>query len=395
MEEQRKKILFLSGTRADFGKLKPLIQKVKASPQFEYSIFVTGMHMLSQYGSTWIEIQKAGFENFYKYINQDGSINSQMDLVLANTIHGLAHYIREFTPNMIVVHGDRIETLAGAIVGSLNNILVSHIEGGEISGTIDESLRHAVSKLSHLHFVANEEACQRLVQMGEAEETIFVIGSPDIDVMLSDDLPHLSELKKKYEIGFPDYAIFIYHPVTTELDKTQTHIDTVLEALQSSGLNFVVLYPNNDAGSEIILRRFSGIVNHPRFRMLPSMRFEYFLTLLKNATAIVGNSSSGMREAPVYGVPTINIGTRQANRFRYPTILNVCEDKDAILHAFSNLPKSVKPCMYFGEGNSAEGFMRALCNPNLWGTPSQKQFRDLSFDRLDLVPFIPKLKSSG
>ena len=395
MKEQRKKILFLSGTRADFGKLKPLIQKVKASPQFEYSIFVTGMHMLSQYGSTWIEIQKAGFDHLYQYINQDGSVNSQMDLVLANTIQGLGHYIREYPPNMVVVHGDRVETLAGAIVASLNNILVAHIEGGEVSGTVDESIRHAVTKLSQLHFVANEEARQRLIQMGEANESIFVIGSPDIDVMLSDALPSLHEVKRKYDINFSDYAIFLYHPVTTELDKIRKNIATILEALKASSLNFVTIYPNNDVGTEVILERFSDIMTHPRFRVLPSMRFEYFLTLLKNATVIVGNSSSGMREAPVYGVPAINIGTRQVNRFQYPTILNVCEDKDAILQALSNLPKSVKPSMHFGEGNSAEGFMKALCNATLWQTPCQKQFRDLSLESFPSMPLLSKMRLSG
>jgi UDP-N-acetylglucosamine 2-epimerase (hydrolysing) len=385
MGEQPKKILFLTGTRADFGKLKPLIQKIRNSPIFDYSIFVTGMHMLSRYGSTWIEIQKAGFQNLYKFINQDGSVNSQMDLVLASTIYGLGHYIREYTPNMLVVHGDRIETLAGAIVGSLNNILVAHIEGGEVSGTIDDSIRHAVTKLSHIHFVANDEARQRLIQMGEADESVFVIGSPDIDVMLSAGLPSLHEVKSKYDINFSDYAIFIYHPVTTELVRIRENVDTILEALKVSSLNFVAIYPNNDVGAEIILERFSDILNHSRFRVLPSMRFEYFLTLLKNAMVIVGNSSSGVREAPVYGVPAINIGSRQVNRFQYPTILNVCENKDAILHALSNLPKSVKPSMHFGEGNSGEAFMKALLNPSVWQTPCQKQFRDLS---LDSLPFV-------
>jgi UDP-N-acetylglucosamine 2-epimerase (hydrolysing) len=175
------------------------------------------MHMLSRYGSTAIEIHKAGFDNIFPYINQDASVNSQMDLVLANTIQGLGHYIRECPPDLIVVHGDRIEALAGAIVGALNNILVAHIEGGEVSGSVDELIRHAVSKSSHLHFVANDEARARLVQMGEARSSIFVIGSPDIDVMLSDSLPDLEEVKTKYEIPFAEYAIFLLHPVTTEL----------------------------------------------------------------------------------------------------------------------------------------------------------------------------------
>src|SRR5215216_2826777 len=207
MEVGRRKILFLTGTRADFGKIKPLIKEVEWSADFEAHIFATGMQMLARYGSTVNEIHKAGFKHIFPFINQDGSINSQMDIVLANTIQGLAHYIREFQPDLIVVHGDRVEAMAGAIVGALNNILVAHIEGGEISGTVDELIRHAVTKLSHLHFVANHEAQQRLIQMGESEDVIFVIGSPDIDVMLSHQLPDVSEVKMRYEITFDEYSI--------------------------------------------------------------------------------------------------------------------------------------------------------------------------------------------
>src|SRR5664280_207607 len=158
-------ILFVTGTRADFGKLKPLISEVAKSEAFQYRIFVTGMHMLSRYGSTVKEVFDCGFKNIFGYINQDGSGSTGMDLALANTIQGLGHYVREFPPDLLVVHGDRIEALAGAIVGALHNVLVAHIEGGEVSGTVDELLRHAISKLSHLHFVANEEARNRLIQM--------------------------------------------------------------------------------------------------------------------------------------------------------------------------------------------------------------------------------------
>src|SRR5262245_44712162 len=239
MHKQPRRILFLTGTRADFGKLKPLIDEVENSHEFEAYVFATGMHTLARYGSTVHEIQKAGFSNIYTYISQDGSINSQMDLVLANTIQGLAHYLREFPPDLLVVHGDRTEALAGAVVGAINNILVAHVEGGEISGTVDELIRHAVTKLSHLHFVSNKEARRRLVQMGELEESIFVIGSPDIDVMLSDKLPSLTEVKDWYEIRFQDYALFLYHPVTTELKLIKQRIHAALDGLEASGLDYV------------------------------------------------------------------------------------------------------------------------------------------------------------
>ncbi len=379
MERPRttKSILFLTGTRADFGKLKPLIEQVERSDEFEARIFATGMHMLSRYGKTIQEIQKAGFKHIYGYINQDGAVNSQMDLVLANTVQGLGHYVRESLPDMILVHGDRIEALAGAIVGALANVRVAHVEGGEVSGTVDELIRHAVTKMSHLHFVANEDAKRRLVQMGESEDAIFVIGSADIDVMLSEKLPELPEVVSHYEIPFSDYALCIFHPVTTELADLRRQTQEVVAALEATHLNLVVIYPNNDTGSDVILQAYAALEGHPRLKFIPSMRFEYFLSLLKHAKAIIGNSSAGIREAPVYGVPTVNIGSRQMNRFEYPSIINVAPDKEAILKAIEKLPTDVRPSLHFGKGDSAVRFLAHLRDPATWRISPQKQFKDI------------------
>jgi UDP-N-acetylglucosamine 2-epimerase (hydrolysing) len=374
-----RRVLFVTGTRADFGKLKPLIHQVAGLDGFDYQIFATGMHMLARYGSTITEIYRSGFEDrVYPFVNQDASVNTQMDLVLANTVQGLGHFAREYRPDLIVLHGDRIETLAGAIVGALGNTLVAHVEGGELSGTVDELIRHAVSKLAHLHFVANEDARARLLQMGERCESIFVIGSPDIDVMLSDDLPPLEAVRSRYEIPFGRYGILMYHPVTTELDRLAHHVAQVVAGVERSGRNFVVVYPNNDTGSDAVLAAVAPLEGRPGFRLLPSMRFEYFLTLLRHADVVVGNSSSGIREAPVYGVPTVNIGTRQSNRYSYPSIVNVPEDADAIAGALDNLPRAVEPSLHFGNGGSAKLFAAQLMESRLWETPRQKQFVDVT-----------------
>jgi len=372
----KKKIVFLTATRADFGKLKPLIKKIENSSIFECYIFATGMHILSKYGSTIKEIEKERYKNIYAYINQNDT--DKMDIILSNTILGFSHYISELCPDMIVVHGDRIEALAGAIVGSLNNILVSHIEGGEISGTIDETIRHAVTKLSHLHFVANSKAKKRLIQLGEKGSHIFEIGSPDIDIMLSKNLPSLRSLKKRYNINFNSYAIFIYHPVTTGLDKLSNNIVNVVSALIQSNKNYIVLYPNNDMGSDIILKEFERIKNKPNFRILPSMRFEYFLTLLKNSNFIIGNSSAGIREAPVYGVSTVNLGTRQHRRSINKQIINVDEKIPDILQAIENADnKKINLVKEFGEGNSCEKFYEILLNGKIWNISPQKMFVDI------------------
>ncbi|EGR2909580.1 UDP-N-acetylglucosamine 2-epimerase (hydrolyzing), partial [Vibrio parahaemolyticus] len=362
-----KKILFLTGTRADFGKLKSLIKTVESDQCFEAHLFVTGMHMLAKYGMTAKEVEKAGFTSLYKYINQNNY--DSMDVILSKTIHGLSDYVKEIKPDMIVVHGDRVEAMAGAIVGALNNILVGHIEGGEVSGTIDELIRHSVSKMSHLHFVSNEVAKKRLLQLGESEASIFVIGSPDLDIMTSSDLPSLDLVKKRYEIPFNDYSVFMYHPVTTEVDQLPEKISNTVDALLESDENYVVIYPNNDHGSEVIINELMRLKGNKRFRIFPSVRFEYFLTLLKNANMMIGNSSAGVREMPFYGKVSINIGSRQDNRSTAKSIINVPESKKEILECIKLArTQSFDVEMEFGEGNSNELFLKAIKNPEFWTT---------------------------
>ena len=377
-----KRIVFLSGTRADFGKVKSLIQITQNDPSFDVHIFATGMHMNSKYGFTVDEIYKSGFRNVFEFINHDQI--DHMDRNLAKTIDGFSHYVAEFKPDLIIVHGDRVEALAGAIVGSLNNILVGHIEGGEISGTIDELLRHSVSKLSHLHFVANEQAMKRLIQMGELPELVFPIGSPDLDLMNSSSLPSLEEAKNRYGISFDKYAIAMFHPVTTEYDKFPAYAKSFVDALIETQKNYIVIYPNNDLGSTEILREFQRIEKSEHFKVFPSLRFEHFLTFLKHTEFVVGNSSVGIREAPFYKVPTVNIGTRQNNRADLDSIFNCDYDKSSIISTIEKLKgfnkSSFKETSIFGTGNSAEKFIEILRKPNFWLTCQQKQFQEIRHD---------------
>lgn len=376
----KKRILFLTGTRADFGKLKPLIRSVECSDQFEYRIFATGMHMMAKYGMTVNEIAKSGFSNVFTYMNQ--SDGDGMDVILANTITGLSRYIQEHPCDLVVVHGDRVEALAGATVGALRNILVAHVEGGEVSGTVDELMRHAITKMSHLHFVASETARRRLVQLGEDERNIFLIGSPDVDVMLSPDLPSLEVAKERYEIPFNDYAICMLHPVTTEDDcYRRANAREFVRALKDSGQHFVVIFPNNDLGSDAIFEAYEGLHEDPRFRLFPSLRFEYFLTLLKNSKFIIGNSSAGVHEAPIYGIPTVNVGRRQHNRMKHERIINADFSKRDILEGIEKANKMIdrEPVFHYGRGRSAEKFMETLTGEELWETPNQKYFKDLDF----------------
>jgi UDP-N-acetylglucosamine 2-epimerase (hydrolysing) len=371
----KKKIAFLTGTRADFGKLKPLIEILHTSDLFEVHIFATGMHMDMKYGFTVREIEKCGYENIFKYINHDNG--ASMDITLSRTIEGFGNYIRLISPDLIVVHGDRCEALAGATVGALNNILVAHIEGGELSGTVDELIRHAVSKLSHLHFVANDEAKKRLQQMGEREEQIFVIGSPDMDMMLSDQLPSWDEVATAYDIPFSKFAISMFHPVTTEIEDMDIYAANYFAALEESNLNYIIIYPNNDKGSQFIFNKIKRLQDPSRFRIFPSVRFEAFLVMLKHASFIAGNSSAGIREAPVYGVPTVNVGTRQNGRTNNANIIHTDYKKESVLNGLHKATKTVIDSNHsFGAGNSAELFLNNLTGGLLWKTSKQKMFND-------------------
>ena len=373
---EKKKIVFLTSTRADFGKLKPLINSVRESDLFTCYIFVTGMHTLSKYGSTYDEVEKIYSKNVFVYMNQTSS--TDLDIILANTITGFSNFIKEIKPDLIIIHGDRVEALAGTTVGSLNNILVGHIEGGELSGNIDELMRHAITKLAHIHFVANSKAKKRLTQMGESKDNIFVIGSPEIDIMKSKNLPTLSQVKDRYDIEFNSFSIFIFHPLSTESDNIFSQIHDTVSAIISSEKNYVVIYPNNDKGSQIIINEFERLKNNSHFKIFPSLRFEYYLTLLKNSNFIIGNSSSGIREAEIFGISAINIGNRQKNRSSNKNIIHVEPNEEKILQVIHNLPKqkvSIKNT--FGDGKSKERFFKILKNKNTWNISIEKQFIDV------------------
>ena len=370
-----KKIVFVTGTRADWGKLKSLIVKTAAS-NFDVYVFITGMHNDQKYGNTYLEVQRVKNVSFYRFDNKTDE--TTMDLTVSKTIYGFSKYVEKIKPDLIVVHGDRPEPLACSIVGSFKNILVAHVEGGEVSGTIDELIRHSISKLSHIHFVSNERAKERLVQMGENKKSIFIIGSPDVDLMFSKDLPMIKEAREKYEIDFEQYAICLFHPVTTEakyiISQTKCLVDSIIE----SEKNYIIIYPNNDLGSNTIIDEYNKI-NSNKIKILPSIRFEYFLTILKNSDFIIGNSSAGIREAPYYSIYSINLGSRQHKRDMNTMIINTDFEKKEILQAINKATEKTnkKSIRNFGRGNSSELFLKTLLDDNLWKTNNQKEFHDI------------------
>lgn len=373
----KKRILFVTGTRADYGKMKPLMRALDANEAYQVYIFVCGMHLSKKFGSTYDEVLKDGYENVYVAFGLSQTQNACVNL--GNTVSCMSGYVENIKPDMIIVHGDRMDALAGAIVGALNNILVGHIEGGEVSGTIDESIRHAISKFAHVHFVCTEEAKSRLIQLGEEIKRIYIIGSPDIDIMKSKTLPSIEDAKQRYEIPFEHYGILMYHPVTTEYSQLEEKIATVVNAIEQSDKNYVVIYPNNDLGSDIILNEYKKLKKSPKFKIFPSIRFEYFLSLLRNSDFIIGNSSAGIRESGIYGIPAIDIGTRQSGRYSEKEARNVQhveEQEEAVLKAIEDIGNYKFYSSTFGDGDSTNRFLEIVSNSAFWDINIQKHFVD-------------------
>ena len=372
-----KKIVFVTGTRADYGKIKSILKISQKLKKFKIFLFITGMHNVKMLGLTRDEIFKDKIKNCYVYDNK--CWQSPMDSILANTIEGFKGFVKKIKPDLIVVHGDRVETLACAIVGSLNSIRVAHIEGGEVSGTVDELIRHSVSKLSHVHFVSNFKAKKRLIQMGEEKKNIYIIGSPDVDYILRKDLPSFDIVKKRYEISFLKYGICIFHPVTTDLKNLKKNLKKLILEIKNIKENFVIIYPNNDTGSKLIMDEILKLKKNKKIKLIPSMRFEFYLSLLKNSNFIVGNSSSGIIEAPYYGVPTLNLGNRQNKRARINSIKNIDFNRLKINYFFKRYFKKkirFKKNKYFGFGNSYIKFMKILKNNHIWKINKKKTFVD-------------------
>ena len=367
-----KKIVFLTGTRADFGKVKEIINLLLKN-KFEVKIFVTGMHLDKKFGYTYNEIKKSFSEKIlFKFNNYVK--NSELDLTISRTIVGFSKFLKQNLPDLVIIHGDRSEALAGAISASFNKVLVAHIEGGELSGNIDEHIRHSISKLSHIHFVSNRSAKKRLVRMGEINSKIFACGSPDIDIMLSNNLPTIEKARKRYNINFENYLILLYHPETQNLRKIEQDTKNLARAVVKSKKKFIVIYPNNDFGYKEIINAYKKYFkNNINFKIISSVRFEYFLTFLKNANMIIGNSSAGVREAPIYGVPSLNLGKRQMNRAKSDSIFNSkFSQKEIIFNIFNNSSKRFRISKIFGKGDSAIKIVKILQNNKVWKTSKQK-----------------------
>ena len=311
-------IAFISGTRADYGKIRPYIDFLAKEQKREVSVFITGMNMLKKYGSTFHFMQK-DLKKIAKIVLDKSFKESSSSQEMAHIIQKFDKFLKKEKIDFVFVHGDRPEVLAASSCAVLNNIPVCHIEAGDISGSVDELIRHATSKLSHKFLVADEAAKNTLIQLGEDEKNIYITGNSSLAYTISP----LTKKEKKLVQQFENYGILIYHPVTT-LSKTdiKKEISKIMTALSRTKNDYVVILPNNDLGSDTILATYEEFKTNPKFHFFKSLSFEAFNYLLRNAKFLIGNSSCGIKEAPFYQTPVIDIGTRQKNRYNHLKLNN-------------------------------------------------------------------------
>jgi len=370
----QRKLVFVTGTRADFGKIRPLAEAARDAGH-GIGFFVTGMHMLEMYGLTKIEVHRVQGAEVFEFPNQQPG--DGQDTVFATTIIGFSEFLAEHQPDLVVVHGDRVEAMACALTCATNYVRCAHVEGGEVSGTIDEIFRHCNTKLATFHFVSSESARRRVMRMGEPPDTVFVIGSPELDIHARPSGVTIGEVRRRYEITPEEYGVAIFHSVTSETETIGAQAAALFRSLDASGKRFVVILPNNDPGSEDIVKVIRKLPAR-KFRTIPSMRFNYFSELLKNAAVLVGNSSAGVREAPFLGVPSLDVGTRQTNRAGSPSVTATsAKDDDAIREFLAReWNRRYRPHKAFGEGGAAAKFIAVLADTDFWSRSLQKEFTD-------------------
>jgi UDP-N-acetylglucosamine 2-epimerase (hydrolysing) len=372
MSQINRKLLFITGTRADFGKIEPLALAAQAAG-FTIGFFITGMHMMARYGETKLEVKRFKNADFFEFVNQRAG--DPQELVLAKTILGLSDFLHEHSPDLVIIHGDRVEALAAALVCSMKYIRSAHIEGGEVSGTIDESLRHCNTKLCSSHFVSSDKARDRVLALGESKQSIHVIGSPELDVHSRPTGVSLSQVRERYQISFASYGIVSFHPVTSETATMGAQATALFDALKASDHSFVVIAPNNDPGTEAIFEVLQGLPTD-RFRVIPSMRFAYFSELMRHASAVIGNSSAGVREAPFLGVPSLDIGTRQHQRASATSLVHSSAFDEETIKSFldNHWGKRFDSNAGFGKGGAAQAFVEVLQTNAFWSNGLQKTF---------------------
>ena len=374
------KILTLVERRADYSRMRAILKELYKDSFFEVYLVVTGACLLDIHGKDIDYIKDDGFAvnaEIPMFNQGERNTNSSMVRALAKVLNSIVDKIEEFKPDLVLTGFDIGANLAATIAAAHMNIPVAHIQGGEVTGTIDESIRHAMSKFSHIHFPATEDSKNRLVRMGENPDYIFNVGCPSIDTILQTPMIDKKVLEKKFNIDFSKPVILvIQHPVTTESMDSKTQILNTISAVKDLGVQALIALPNNDAGSSEIIDE----IKSSGLNWYPSLSTEEFVNIYRNIWAIVGNSSSGIHESSTFGIPAVNIGTRQQGRERALNVLDVGYSKEEIK---KGIQKSLFNSDYrdslkgidnpYGDGASSKRIVRLLKTINLDGV-IQKRF---------------------
>ena len=376
----KRKILLVTERRADYTKLRPILKEISESKKLDYFLIVTGSHLLKEHGKTINEIKNDGFKitSTFSMFNKTKKDNgAEMTRAFGRAIMKLSDIIEKLKPDVVLIGFDIGANFAAAIIGAHMNIIVGHIEGGELSGTIDESIRHATSKFSHLHFTSNIDATNRLKKMGEDSKYIFTVGNTSLDGIKS--IKKIKEIKlgKKYDIDLSKkFIIILQHTVTTEIDSIGLNFLKTIQAVRETNIPSIVIYGNPDAGSKQIAK----LLKNSKIKEYPNVPYTDYINLLKHASALVGNSSSGIIEAPFLHIPTINVGTRQAGRLRSHSVIDVSYNKNKIKNAIFKvttdkqfLKKIKKQKQLYGNGNSSKKIIKILEELNLKNISIQKK----------------------
>lgn len=370
------KICIFSGNRAEYGLLKPIIEKISLNRKFSVTFIISGAHLDKEYGATVQEIKKDGFSNFYKVslknsFKKDHSLNSK--IIGLGTVK-IAEALFQIKPDIFVVYADRFEGFAAVIAATQMNIPTIHIEGGDITegGALDDSVRHAMTKLSHIHFTTNNEAKQRILAMGEEKWRVATIGYPALDMIKKKNYATKKEIVKKFELGTcKNIILFTQHSVTTEYGEANKQFDESFKAIKkisSKDVRVIITFPNNDIGGDLILKKIKhNFEKHKDIMIFPSIGRYYYHGILslskdKNFNIVcAGNSSSGIKETPTFKCPTVNIGSRQLGRLRGTNIIDVDYNANQIYKAFIKAlynKKFITECKRtanpYGGGNSAQ-----------------------------------------
>jgi UDP-hydrolysing UDP-N-acetyl-D-glucosamine 2-epimerase len=371
-----RKIFCFIGSRANYSSIKSVLREINKHPELKLFLIVGASAVLDKYGSVDQLIKKDGFKIYKKvFFLIEGETPLTMSKSTGLGLIEMSSLINEINPDIVLTIGDRFETMCATLAAAYMNIPIAHTMGGEVSGTIDESIRHVVTKLSHIHFPATIDAAKRIERMGEMKKNIFLVGCPRIDLVKEvlkkkinnqflNDILNQQGVGDKIDVSKP-FLIVSQHPVTTEYKNSEKHIIETLKAVSQTNLQSIILWPNPDAGSGLIsrgIRKWRENSFSSKMRFFKNLEIETYVHLMNKTICLVGNSSSGIREGAFIGAPVVNIGTRQSKREQY---LNVISCKNKAKDIFKSIMYQLRHGRYkrsimYGNGNASKKIVKIL-----------------------------------